>query len=228
MRLKNVLSEGEATTIAEEIEFFDGSDELFLLFAHELEQAVLAKLAEQKPEFWVRFVFDGEGWEPPVHQSGMTSEMIKSGRYTPLYAQPPMPADHFPDLGKMVVQRKKPVAWRVHPFNYGAGVNGAYAITQQENQMQAWINKGWEITPLYLAPSLSLEPSDELIAEIKAMAEIRLVNGKSLTREQLQLNWLRQSGIPFFENARGRPIIARAVIEGAQTRPPIQQKNVQN
>lgn len=33
--------------------------------------------------------------------------------------------------------------------------------------------------PLYLAPTLSLDPSDELIAEIKAMADIRLVNGKA-------------------------------------------------
>ena len=32
--------------------------------------------------------------------------------------------------------------------------------------------------------------------------------GKS--REQLQVAWLRISGIPFWTNARGRPIIARA------------------
>jgi len=34
------------------------------------------------------------------------------------------------------------------------------------------------------------------------------------TREQLQVAWLRTSGIPFWTNARGRPIIARATIEG--------------
>ena len=34
------------------------------------------------------------------------------------------------------------------------------------------------------------------------------------TREQLQIEWLRASGIPFWENARGRPIVARAAIEG--------------
>ena len=84
-----------------------------------------------------------------MHHSGMTSEMIKSGRYTPLYTHPPMPTDHIPDVGKMVVQRQEPVAWRVHPFDYGVGVDGAYAITQQEDQMQTWINKGWEVTPLY-------------------------------------------------------------------------------
>ncbi|TDV39583.1 uncharacterized protein DUF4224 [Paraburkholderia caballeronis] len=37
------------------------------------------------------------------------------------------------------------------------------------------------------------------------------------TREQLQVEWLRTSGIPFWTNARGRPIIARAAIEGRQS-----------
>ncbi|AQS50765.1 hypothetical protein PAEH1_02870 [Paenalcaligenes hominis] len=32
--------------------------------------------------------------------------------------------------------------------------------------------------PLYLVPTLPIEPSDELIAEIKAMADIRLVDGR--------------------------------------------------
>jgi hypothetical protein len=39
-------------------------------------------------------------------------------------------------------------------------------------------------------------------------------NGK--TREELQIEWLRTAGIPFWANARGRPIIARAAIEGRQ------------
>lgn len=34
------------------------------------------------------------------------------------------------------------------------------------------------------------------------------------TREELQIEWLRTSGIPFWTNARGRPIIARSAIEG--------------
>ena len=33
-------------------------------------------------------------------------------------------------------------------------------------------------------------------------------------REQLQIDWLRAAGIPFWENGRGRPIVARAAIEG--------------
>lgn len=34
------------------------------------------------------------------------------------------------------------------------------------------------------------------------------------TREQLQVAWLRSAGIPFWTNARGRPVVARASIEG--------------
>lgn len=131
-----------------------------------------------EPVFWVRFVSNDEGWEPPIHHSGMTSEMIKSGRYTPLYIHS-MSIEHCPDVGKMLTQRQEPVAWRVHPFDHGVGVEDAYAMTQQENQMQAWINKGWKVTPLYLAPTLPLEPNDELIAEVKKIADIRLITGKA-------------------------------------------------
>lgn len=36
------------------------------------------------------------------------------------------------------------------------------------------------------------------------------------TREQLQVDWLRTSGIPFVVNARGCPIITVAAVEGRQ------------
>ncbi|MGK8202921.1 DUF4224 domain-containing protein [Burkholderia cenocepacia] len=42
-------------------------------------------------------------------------------------------------------------------------------------------------------------------------------NGQS--RDELQVAWLRTSGIPFWVNARGRPIIARASITGHPTLP---------
>lgn len=38
------------------------------------------------------------------------------------------------------------------------------------------------------------------------------------TREQLQADWLRSSGIPHWVNARGRPIIARAAIIGRESK----------
>nr|WP_281363675.1 DUF4224 domain-containing protein [Paraburkholderia ultramafica] len=45
------------------------------------------------------------------------------------------------------------------------------------------------------------------------------------TREQRQVDWLRSSGIPFWTNARGIPIIARTAINGTQQdREPAQRK----
>lgn len=55
------------------------------------------------------------------------------------------------------------------------------------------------------------------VAELTGISRGRRISGRLLNREQLQVEWLRASGIPFFENARGRPIIARAVIEGRGT-----------
>lgn len=52
--------------------------------------------------------------------------------------------------------------------------------------------------------------SPEEVAELSGIRTGR----KGKTREQLQVNWLRAAGIPFWTNARGRPIIARSAIEG--------------
>jgi len=49
--------------------------------------------------------------------------------------------------------------------------------------------------------------------EIEELTGVKTGRNKR-TREQLQIEWLRASGIPFWENARGRPIVARAAIEG--------------
>jgi hypothetical protein len=46
----------------------------------------------------------------------------------------------------------QPVAWRIHPFDYGIGVDGAYAITQLAEQRDVWIRKGWNVVPLYTHP----------------------------------------------------------------------------
>lgn len=45
-----------------------------------------------------------------------------------------------------------PVAWRVHPFDYGIGAEGAYAITQQEDMKELWESREWKVTPLYAHP----------------------------------------------------------------------------
>lgn len=57
--------------------------------------------------------------------------------------------------------------------------------------------------------------SDTFLTE-KEVAELSGVRAgrQGKTREALQVEWLRTAGIPFWTNARGRPIIARASIEG--------------
>ena len=47
----------------------------------------------------------------------------------------------------------EPVAWRVHPFDYGIGDRGVYALTMRREQVSMWERKGWDVEPLYAAPS---------------------------------------------------------------------------
>jgi Domain of unknown function (DUF4224) len=49
--------------------------------------------------------------------------------------------------------------------------------------------------------------------EVAELTDIR-VGRRGRSREELQIEWLRTSGIPFWTSARGRPVIARAAIEG--------------
>lgn len=57
---------------------------------------------------------------------------------------------------------------------------------------------------------LTQEETDELTG----IRSGKSAGGIKLSKLQLQVSWLRTAGIPFTENARGRPIIARAIIEG--------------
>lgn len=49
-------------------------------------------------------------------------------------------------------QQAEPVAWRVHPFDYGIGSEGVFALTMRTDQVDAWKKKGWAIEPLYAQP----------------------------------------------------------------------------
>ena len=51
------------------------------------------------------------------------------------------------------MSKQEPVAWRVHPFDYGIGQEGAYAMTMRPEQVKAWINKGWKVEALYHHPT---------------------------------------------------------------------------
>jgi hypothetical protein len=49
-------------------------------------------------------------------------------------------------------EKKEPVAWQVHPFDYGIGHEGVYARTDRLEQVEAWKRKGWNVQPLYTQP----------------------------------------------------------------------------
>lgn len=56
------------------------------------------------------------------------------------------------------------------------------------------------------------------IAQVDELTGIKrgsTVNGRKLSKYQLQIEFLRNRGIAFIANARGRPIVVRSVIEGA-------------
>lgn len=49
-------------------------------------------------------------------------------------------------------QGQEPVAWQVHPFDYGIGHEGVYARTDRPEQVEMWKRKGWTVQPLYTIP----------------------------------------------------------------------------
>jgi hypothetical protein len=50
------------------------------------------------------------------------------------------------------LESQEPVAWQVHPFDYGIGHEGVYARTDRPEQVKAWKRKGWNAQPLYTHP----------------------------------------------------------------------------
>lgn len=79
-------------------------------------------------------------------------------------------ADHIVDATKVVQQ--EPVAWRVHPFDYGIGHEGVYALTMRIDQVEAWKRKGWTVEPLYAQPqAVAAQPAPaENYSEVQADA----------------------------------------------------------
>jgi hypothetical protein len=62
------------------------------------------------------------------------------------------------------------------------------------------------------SPTVLGQPLFLTLEEVAELTGVKVGrHGKS--REELQTEWLRGSGIPFWTNARGRPIIARSTIE---------------
>lgn len=77
--------------------------------------------------------------------AGMTLEEMQNAAFT------------YQSLVEIVQRREvresaaaaTPVAWRVHPFDYGVGSDGVYALTMRPDQAEAWKRKGWDVQPLY-------------------------------------------------------------------------------
>jgi len=60
-------------------------------------------------------------------------------------------------------------------------------------------------------------------AEISVLTGIKIgrrIAGRVVHKEELQVSWLRTSGIPFYLNARGRPIVVRATLTTQQKAAP--------
>jgi hypothetical protein len=76
------------------------------------------------------------------------------------------------------------VAWRVHPFDYGVGSEGVYALTMRPDQVEAWKRKGWSVDSLCLcaAPQAECAP----IAGDKAAAGTLIAIGRLLTEAGYQ------------------------------------------
>ena len=66
---------------------------------------------------------------------------------------------------RKALEGREPVAWRIHPHDYGVGSAGVYAVTQLSQQKDAWLKKGWAPEPLYTSPPpKSDEARDALLA----------------------------------------------------------------
>jgi hypothetical protein len=50
------------------------------------------------------------------------------------------------------LESQEPVAWQVHPFDYGIGHKGVYARTDRPEQVELWKRKGWNVQPLHTYP----------------------------------------------------------------------------
>ena len=64
------------------------------------------------------------------------------------------------------VGEQEPVAWRVHPFDYGIGHEGVYATTHLTQQRDAWLRKGWNVESLYTAAPVAQQPGKPRKADV--------------------------------------------------------------
>ena len=97
--------------------------------------------------------------------------------------------DHIANAGKVIEQghsEQEPVAWRVHPFDYGVGHEGAYAMTMRLEQVEAWNRKGWIVEPLYAAPVSAEAIRSEALEEAAKVCRTAQAKGLQSIREAIE------------------------------------------
>ena len=84
--------------------------------------------------------------------------------------------------------QQEPVAWRAHPFDYGVGYKGAFALTMRPDQVEMWKRKGWRVDHLYTAPqpteNLNCKSNQKRLATLWGYVKQGLAR-KPLTDEQI-------------------------------------------
>jgi hypothetical protein len=155
----------------------EAADALAAQQEHEPENEPFVSLASvQEPVAWMyELIIDGEvcnvectnvNWNPEYQPFGRAGiDFVEGGKVTktPLYTTPPA-APKVVDChatgvcvqsglrAEMPAPVQEPVAWQVHPFDYGIGHQGAYARTDRSEQVEMWKRKGWNVQPLYATP----------------------------------------------------------------------------
>jgi hypothetical protein len=84
------------------------------------------------------------------------------------------------------LESQEPVAWQVHPFDYGIGHKGVYARTDRPEQVELWKRKGWNVQPLhtYTPPPQRKPLTDEIVGLLKeARKIIRASSSRNLVKD---------------------------------------------
>lgn len=95
-------------------------------------------------------------------------------------------------VNALAQQEQEPVAWRVHPFDYGIGSEGVYAMTQRPDQVKAWERKGWTVQQLYIRPPRR---------EWRGLKEWEINDGRDQLPTEDLCNWSFRQGVYFAEAA---------------------------
>jgi hypothetical protein len=107
---------------------------------------------------------------------------------------------------------QEPVAWQVHPFDYGIGHQGVYARTDRPEQVEMWKRKGWTVQPLYTTPPAAQRQWVGLTDE-----EMYLNCPNWLSQEQCKV-WIQQIEAKLKEkNAAAQPAVPDAITDNSES-----------